>query len=71
VLHSGTANSTPVEIYTCNGGGAQQWVAQADGTLMNPESGKCLDDPGSSLSSPQLIIYTCTGSANQKWNLPA
>jgi hypothetical protein len=71
VLHSGTANSTPVELYSCNGGGAQQWVAQADGTLMNPESGKCLDDPGSSLSSPQLIIYTCTGTANQKWNLPA
>jgi hypothetical protein len=71
VLHSGTANSTPVEIYTCNGGGAQQWVARADGTLMNPESGKCLDDPGSSLSSPQLIIYTCAGSANQKWALPS
>ncbi|WP_329562133.1 alkaline phosphatase family protein [Kitasatospora sp. NBC_01266] len=70
VLHSGTADSTPVELYTCNGGGAQQWAAQADGSLVNPESGKCLDDPGSSLSGAQLIIWDCNGGANQKWALP-
>ncbi|MDH6144445.1 hypothetical protein P3T35_006488 [Kitasatospora sp. GP30] len=71
VLHSGTANGTVVQLYHCNGGGAQQWVAQADGSLQNPQSGKCLDDPGYSLSSPQLIIWDCKGSANQTWNLPA
>ncbi|MFF2146566.1 alkaline phosphatase family protein [Kitasatospora sp. NPDC058190] len=71
VLHSGTTDSTPVQLYHCNGGGAQQWIAQADGTLMNPQSGKCLDDPGSSLASPQLIIWDCKASANQIWRLPA
>ncbi|MDH6706562.1 hypothetical protein P3T27_003289 [Kitasatospora sp. MAA19] len=71
VLHSGTANGTAVQLYHCNGGGAQQWVARADGSLMNPQSGKCLDDPGFSLDSPQLIIWDCKGSDNQKWRLPA
>jgi hypothetical protein len=71
VLHSGTADGTVVQLYHCNGGGAQQWAAQADGTLMNPQSGKCLDDPGFSLTSPQLVIWDCNGGANQRWNLPA
>ncbi|MFJ9844272.1 alkaline phosphatase family protein [Kitasatospora sp. NPDC101155] len=71
VLHSGTANGTVVQLYHCNGGGAQQWVAQADGTLMNPQSGRCLDDPGASLGSPQLIIWDCKAGANQLWRLPS
>ncbi|MDH6129243.1 ricin-type beta-trefoil lectin domain protein [Kitasatospora sp. GP82] len=71
VLHSGTANGTVVQLYHCNGGGAQQWVAQADGSLMNPQSGKCLDDPGCILSSPQLITWDCRGGANQAWHPPA
>ncbi|MDH6575296.1 alkaline phosphatase family protein [Kitasatospora sp. MAP5-34] len=71
VLHSGTTDGTVVQLYHCHGGGAQQWVAQADGSLMNPQSGKCLDDPGYSLGSPQLEIWDCHSGANQTWNLPA
>ena len=43
---AGTANGTTVDLYTCNGTGAQVWVPQSDGALLNPESGKCLDDTG-------------------------
>ncbi|HEY3958025.1 MAG TPA: ricin-type beta-trefoil lectin domain protein, partial [Streptosporangiaceae bacterium] len=43
---AGTANGTTVDLYTCNGTGAQTWVPQSDGSLVNPSSGKCLDDTG-------------------------
>jgi predicted alpha-1,2-mannosidase len=71
VTQSGTANGTLVQYYQCDNTGAQQWSAQPDGELINPESGKCLDDPGSSTtSSTQLDISTCTGDSNQVWHLP-
>src|ERR1039457_3614599 len=38
-------NGTLIELWDCNGGGNQQWHA-SNGTLVNPASGKCLDDPG-------------------------
>src|SRR6266508_3521770 len=50
--------------------GAQVWRAQPDGTLLNPQSGRCLDDAGSGPPGTQLIIFACTGSANQRWTLP-
>jgi chitinase len=60
-----------VGLYDCNGTGAQVWVPQAGGALMNPESGKCLDDTGwSTTPGAQLQIWSCTGSANQSWTLP-
>jgi hypothetical protein len=39
---------------------------------VNPQSGKCLDDPNSATTNgTQLQIYTCNGSAAQNWTLPA
>jgi len=67
---AGTANGTTVDLYTCNGTGAQTWVPQSDGALLNPNSGKCLDDTGYGGSGTQAQIWSCTGNANQKWNLP-
>ena len=67
---AGTANGTTVDLYTCNGTGAQTWAPQSDGELLNPESGKCLDDTGYGGSGTQAQIWACAGNANQKWNLP-
>ncbi|HEV7657839.1 MAG TPA: arabinofuranosidase catalytic domain-containing protein, partial [Mycobacteriales bacterium] len=39
---NGTANGTQVELFDCNGIGGQKWVQQADGSLRNPQSGRCL-----------------------------
>ena len=40
-------------------------------TLVNPVSGKCLDDPRySTTPGTRLDIYTCNGGANQQWKLP-
>src|ERR1700728_533209 len=67
---AGTANGTTVDLYTCNGTGAQTWEPQSGGALLNPESGKCLDDTGYGGSGTQAQIWSCTGNDNQEWNLP-
>jgi Ricin-type beta-trefoil lectin domain/Subtilisin inhibitor-like len=70
VYHSGTANTTPVDLYACDGGGSQEWRPLADGSLVNPESGKCLADPSATTTDgTQLEIYTCNGTGDQ-WTLP-
>lgn len=65
-----TTNGTVVDLYTCNGTGAQDWVAQPSGDLVNPQSGKCLEDNGNGASGTQLIIDNCNGAADQRWTLP-
>ena len=65
-----TTNGTTVDLYTCNGSGAQDWVTQPSGELVNPQSGKCLEDNDNGGSGTQLIIYDCNGAADQKWTLP-
>jgi beta-glucosidase len=70
VIGGGTANGTKVDLYTCNGTGAQQWQAQSNGELVNPESGKCLDDTGFGGSGTQVQIWACGDGTNQQWHLP-
>ncbi|MEV6983499.1 ThuA domain-containing protein [Sphaerisporangium sp. NPDC051017] len=63
-----TADNTRVQIWDCVAGvGAQVWTIGEDGTLKNPQSGKCLD--GS--NAGQMVIKTCDGSAAQKWTMPS
>ena len=50
--------------------GAQVWVHQSNGELVNTNSGKCLDDTGFGGSGTQVQIWSCTGAANQSWTLP-
>jgi hypothetical protein len=66
----GTVNGTVVDLFTCNGTGAQAWVPQPDGALVNPQSGRCLDDTSSGGSGTQVQIWDCAGTPNQAWNLP-
>jgi glucosylceramidase len=70
VSGGGTANGTLVQLYTCNGTGAQTWQAQSNGELVNPQSGKCLDDTGFGSSGTQVQIWSCTDASNQQWKLP-
>ena len=65
-----TADGTTVDLYTCNGTGAQTWVPQSDGALLNPNSGKCLDDTGYGGSGTQVQIWSCADTSNQQWKLP-
>jgi non-reducing end alpha-L-arabinofuranosidase len=48
----------------------QKWVQQANGSLLNPQSGLCLDDPsGNTANGTQLQIYTCHGTGAQEFAL--
>jgi chitinase len=67
---AGTANGTLVDLYDCNGTGAQVWTPQSNGELVNPESGKCLDDTGFGGAGTQVQIWACADSANQQWDIP-
>jgi hypothetical protein len=67
-------NKAPVELYACKpaGSDANQIWQLAGTTLVNPVSGKCLDDPRfNTADGTQLIIYTCNGGPNQDWTLSA
>jgi beta-glucosidase len=70
VIGGGTANGTLVDLYTCNGTGAQVWQPQSNGELVNPQSGKCLDDTGWGGSGTQVQIWACADSTNQQWVIP-
>src|SRR5207248_3270444 len=51
VTNGATANGTRVQLYDCNGSGSQTWVTQSNGALLNPQSGRCLDDPNNTEKS--------------------
>ena len=63
---SGTAAGARVELQRCTGSAGQEWQARSQGHLVNPHSGQCLADPGST----QLAIEPCAVGAAQHWALP-
>jgi Ricin-type beta-trefoil lectin domain len=69
---AGTSNGTAIQIYICNGTGAQQWDQNSAGELVNPQSGLCLTDSSNrTANSTQLEIAACTGAAGQLRTLPS
>jgi Ricin-type beta-trefoil lectin domain len=58
------ANGSPVILFPCNGNRAQDWVHRRSGSLVNPQSGRCLD-----ASPTGMIIWDCHGGANQRWGV--
>ena len=69
VADGSTADGGWVQLYTCNGTGAQQWVTTAAGDVVNTRSGKCLDIGGwNAANGAPLNIWTCNGFANQRWH---
>jgi hypothetical protein len=72
VAGGNTADSTPVQIWDCNGTSAQQWSAPAVGVqgTVKHASGKCLDvRNGSTADGTPVQLYTCNGTAAQQWTL--
>jgi hypothetical protein len=64
-----TANGTPVQLSTCNGGAGQQWAALADGRILGL-GGKCLDVRGGSTADGTAIqVWDCAGVTNQQWKV--
>ncbi|HEV2639074.1 MAG TPA: ricin-type beta-trefoil lectin domain protein, partial [Actinocrinis sp.] len=60
------ADGTKVDLYTCNGTGAQQWTVTSSNTLQI--NGKCLDITGASTADGALTeLWDCNGGGNQVW----
>ena len=60
----------PVQIYQCNGTGAQRWTYGNDQTLSG--LGKCLDVSGSGTANGARVqLWTCNGTGAQTWTLQA
>ncbi|GAA0580282.1 chitobiase/beta-hexosaminidase C-terminal domain-containing protein [Paractinoplanes ferrugineus] len=70
VANGGTGSGTPLQLWECNGTGAQQWVQQATGSLRNPQSGRCVDAPnGATANGTRLQIWDCNGTAAQAFTV--
>nr|WP_093508484.1 chitinase [Streptomyces sp. Ag109_O5-10] len=70
VAGANSANGTAVQLYDCNGTGAQSWSNSGDGTLR--ALGKCLDvvDRGTA-DGAAVQLWDCSGGANQQWVVTA
>ncbi|GAA3007964.1 ricin-type beta-trefoil lectin domain protein [Streptosporangium longisporum] len=66
VAGANSANGTAVQLYDCNGTGAQQWTIGTDGTIR--ALGKCLDvTAASTADGAQIQLYDCNGTSAQQW----
>ncbi|MFJ8386472.1 ricin-type beta-trefoil lectin domain protein [Streptomyces sp. NPDC094438] len=69
---SGSEAGGAATLSACTGADAQQWSTDQDGTLVNADSGLCLDVyGGGAASGTRLDTWTCgSHQANQTWALP-
>jgi hypothetical protein len=59
-----------VQLFDCNGTAAQEWVTRTDGTMLNPRSGRCVDDPGGlQRAGDRPQIHDCNGTLAQRFRL--
>jgi glucosylceramidase len=66
VRGASSADSTPVQVYTCNGTTAQSWTLTSSNQLQS--LGKCLDVAAAGTANGTLVqLYTCNGTAAQTW----
>ena len=64
--NSSTTAGSPVQIWGCNGTGAQSWTVESNGTLQ--VLGGCLDVTSSGTSAGTKVQYwTCNGTGAQQW----
>jgi gluconolactonase len=68
VTNGSSANGTRVQLWTCNGGTAQQWSVRDDGSVA--ALGKCLTAAGTA-NGAAAQISDCTGSTAQRWTADA
>ncbi|TCO53646.1 ricin-type beta-trefoil lectin domain protein [Actinocrispum wychmicini] len=65
VAGANTANGTKIQIFTCNGTGAQQWTVSG-GTLQ--ALGKCMDVAGAGTANGTKVqLWDCNGTGAQQW----
>ncbi|MEV6006118.1 alpha-N-acetylglucosaminidase TIM-barrel domain-containing protein [Streptomyces sp. NPDC051976] len=66
VTNGNSADSTPLQLHTCNGTAAQTWSLPGDRTVR--AMGKCMDVRGGATSAGTVVqLYTCNGTPAQSW----
>jgi GH18 family chitinase len=66
IAAANSANGTAVQLYDCNGSGAQTWTVGSDGTIR--ALGKCMDVAAAGTANGALVqIYDCNGTGAQQW----
>jgi hypothetical protein len=66
VSGANTADGTKIQLWTCNGTGAQNWTLPGDNTIR--ALGKCLDVQSSGTANGTVTwLWTCNGSGAQQW----
>jgi hypothetical protein len=66
VAAASSANGTQIQLYTCNGTGAQQWTVADDGSIQ--ALGKCMDvSAAGTANGTKIQLYDCNGTGAQKW----
>ena len=66
-----STDGSAVTLAACDGTPAQVWQPKDDLSLVNPASGRCLDDPGTKIDKgAEPTLKDCDGTAGQKWDVP-
>jgi hypothetical protein len=68
VNQAGTAAGSSVILSNCHQGTNQRWISRADGTVVNPVSGRCLTG-ASATNGAVFTIQDCTGAPLQQWRM--
>jgi hypothetical protein len=67
VAGASTANGTAVQLYGCNGTGAQSWTVDAAGGTLRA-LGKCMDVAAAGTANGTAVqLYDCNGTGSQVW----
>ncbi|WP_224243560.1 S1 family peptidase [Hyalangium gracile] len=70
IPNSNNADGTPLQMWDCNGTGAQSWTFYSDGTVR--ALGKCMDVAwGSTANGATIQLVACNGNPAQKFVLSA
>ncbi|WP_033368077.1 ricin-type beta-trefoil lectin domain protein, partial [Dactylosporangium aurantiacum] len=68
VPSSNAVDGNRLQIWDCNGTGAQQWSFNSDGSVR--ALGKCMDVSGGSTADGAVVqLWTCNGTGAQKFTL--
>ena len=70
VNNGSTSNHTAVQIYDCNGSGAQVWTRSSSGDSLLTALGKCLDiSGGNTANGTKVQLYDCNTTTSQRWTI--
>jgi hypothetical protein len=70
VSGANTANGTAIQLWDCNGTGAQQWTVGTDGTIR--ALGKCMDvTSAGTANGTKIQLWDCNGTGAQQWVVTA